>query len=46
MARVRRWEGVAGKEFHLHTFPGGHFFLAEQRAQVITVLHRHLRTGA
>ncbi|RSO46444.1 thioesterase [Streptomyces sp. WAC 06725] len=46
VARVRRWEGVAGKEFHLHTFPGGHFFLAEQRAQVITVLHQYLRTGA
>ncbi|MEU8783840.1 alpha/beta fold hydrolase [Streptomyces sp. NPDC048637] len=44
--RVRRWEGVAGKEFQLHVLPGGHFYLAEQRAQVITLLHRYLLNEA
>jgi surfactin synthase thioesterase subunit len=40
---ARAWERHTTAEFDLEVFPGGHFFLSDQTAAVISVLDQHLR---
>jgi medium-chain acyl-[acyl-carrier-protein] hydrolase len=41
--QVEAWREQAGGEFHMTTFPGGHFFLHDDRAQVLEQLGQELR---
>jgi medium-chain acyl-[acyl-carrier-protein] hydrolase len=41
--QVEAWREQAGGEFHMTTFPGGHFFLHDDRAQVLRQLGQELR---
>jgi medium-chain acyl-[acyl-carrier-protein] hydrolase len=41
--QVEAWKEQAGGEFRFVTFPGGHFFLHEDRARVLDELGRELR---
>ncbi|MFC4034732.1 thioesterase II family protein [Streptomyces polygonati] len=36
------WAGLTNRRTHVHTFPGGHFYLGPQRAQVIATVLRRL----
>ncbi|MBQ1074905.1 thioesterase [Micromonospora sp. C31] len=38
VAEARAWERLTDASFILRTFPGGHFYLAEQRAAVVAAL--------
>jgi surfactin synthase thioesterase subunit len=39
---ARRWRGYTSGPFELETFPGGHFYLTDQRHAVTAVVLRHL----
>ncbi|NEC93366.1 thioesterase II family protein, partial [Streptomyces sp. SID12501] len=36
------WEGHTGGEFDIHRFPGGHFYLAGQQAQILKIVSDEL----
>ncbi|TYC68230.1 thioesterase [Streptomyces sp. CB01881] len=42
-AQARDWERHTTGAFDLRVFPGGHFYLADQRAAVVDLLATHLR---
>lgn len=42
---VRRWRSHTGSSFELRTFPGGHFYLVEEKAGVIDEVLRRLTPG-
>jgi surfactin synthase thioesterase subunit len=39
---VRPWAGHTDGEFELHTYAGGHFFLADHQPAIITLIREHL----
>jgi medium-chain acyl-[acyl-carrier-protein] hydrolase len=41
--QVEAWQEQAGGAFRFETFPGGHFFLHDDRARLLEVLGRELR---
>jgi pyochelin biosynthesis protein PchC len=44
VAEVREWAGHTGRDFQLRVFPGGHFYLNDRPAEVITAISGYLES--